>query len=159
MSDKVRKGNIVKVDYEGKLDSGEVFDTSQHGDHSHPIEFEVGSGKVIPGFDSAVLDMKVGEEKEFKIPKQEAYGEYQDNLTREIPRSSLPQDQEPKPGMILMAQQPNGQQVPLKIKSVSDDKITIDLNHPLAGQDLTFKIKVIDIQTSENKEEKNEKNE
>lgn len=137
-------GSKVSLDYEGKLESGEIFDSSKHGDHSHPLEFEVGSGQVIPGFDSAVIGMKVGDEKEFKIEPKDAYGEYNPQLTKEIPRSALPQDQEPKEGMMLMVGTPQGQ-FPVKISKVTKEMVTIDLNHPLAGKKLIFNIKIIGI--------------
>lgn len=140
----VKTGSKVSLDYEGKFDSGEIFDSSKHGDHSHPLEFEVGAGMVIPGFDKAVLGMKVGEEKEFTIPPAEAYGEYNPELTKEIPRNVLPKEQEPKEGMTLMVGTPQGQ-FPVRIAKVLDDRVIIDLNHPLAGKVLIFKIKVISI--------------
>lgn len=144
MINQVVTGSKVSLDYEGRFESGEVFDSSKHGDHSHPLEFEVGSGQVILGFDKAVLGMKVGEEKEFKILPAEAYGEYNSQLTKEIPRNALPQDQEPKPGMTLMVGTPQGQ-FPVTITKVTATGVTIDLNHPLAGKTLIFKIKVISI--------------
>jgi len=137
-----KEGLFVSLDYEGRLESGEVFDSSKHGDHSHPLEFQVGSGQVIPGFDSAVKGMKVGEEKEFKIIPSEAYGEYNPQLTKEIPRNTLPKEQEPKVGMTLLVGTPQGQ-FPVTITKVSNENVTIDLNHPLAGKTLIFKIKVI----------------
>lgn len=140
----IKKGSKVSLDYEGKLESGEVFDSSKHGDHSHPLEFEAGSGQVIAGFDSAVMGMKVGDEKEFKIEAKDAYGEYNPQLTKEIPRSALPQDQEPKEGMTLMVGTPQGQ-FPVVISKVTPTSVTIDMNHPLAGKKLIFNIKVLDI--------------
>ena len=144
----VDKGCKVKVEYEGRLDSGQVFDSSKHGEHSHPLEFVVGSGMVIPGFDSAVLGMKEGEEKEFEIESKDAYGERREDLKKEIPRSSLPQDQEPKAGMGLMVQTPQGQ-IPVQITEVRDDVVVIDFNHPLAGKKLVFKIKIASVEMPE----------
>ncbi len=141
----IKKGDKVKVEYEGKLDSGKVFDSSKHDDHSHPLEFEVGSGKVIKGFDDAVVGMDKGEEKEFSIKPEEAYGERKEQLRQEVPRTAFPEGQEPKEGMMLMLKSPQGQQFPAKIMAVSDDKITLDLNHPLAGENLNFKIKVLEV--------------
>lgn len=142
----IQKGNRVRVDYEGRLDDGTIFDTSMHGDHSHPIEFEVGTGQVIPGFDQAVIGMKKDEEKSFVVKAKDAYGMHNLELIQEIPRSSLPQDQEIKLGMIIMAGTPDGRQFPVKISGVSKDKVKIDLNHPLAGKDLNFKIKIVDVE-------------
>ena len=143
----IEKGNKVKVDYEGKLETGEVFDSSQHGDHSHPIEFEVGKGQVIPGFENAVIGMNKGDEKEIKIPPQEAYGEKNPDLLKKIPKEQLPEDAKDKiqPGMVLGMQTPKGQQIPVPVVDVSDSDVTLDLNHPLAGKTLNFKIKVVDV--------------
>lgn len=141
----IGKGSKISLDYEGRLESGEIFDSSKHGDHSHPLEFEVGSGQVIQGFDNAVLGMKKGEEKEFTIKPGEAYGERNEQLIREFPSSMLPKEQEPKVGMMLILGGPNGEQIPARIVAISHDKVKIDLNHPLAGQTLIFKIKILDI--------------
>lgn len=143
----IEKGNRVKVDYEGKFEDGDVFDSSTHGDHSHPLEFTVGSGEVIRGFDKAVEGMKEGDEKIFSIEPQEAYGERDPSLEREFPRSALPKDPEPKEGMMLVLGSPDGQKFPARIISVTKDKIKIDLNHPLAGKKLIFKIKVVEVKT------------
>src|SRR3989344_3422764 len=142
----INKGSKVKLDYEGRLESGEIFDSSTHEDHSHPLEFEAGSGQVIKGFDDSVMGMKIGEEKEFSIEAKEAYGDYKPELKKDIPRSDLPKDQEPKPGMILMVGMPDGRQFPIKIAAVTDKTVTIDLNHPLAGKKLIFKIKIVDVE-------------
>lgn len=142
---KINKGNQVKLDYEGKLENGEIFDTSTHGDHSHPLDFEVGSGQVIKGFDDAVIGMSVGEEKEFSIEAENAYGSYDESLEKELPKNILPDGQEPEEGMVLVMATPDGQKVPVKIKKVEKDSILIDLNHPLAGKKLIFKIKILEI--------------
>ena len=107
----IKKGDKIKADYEGRFDdkSGEIFDTSTHGDHSHPIEFEVGVGQVIPGFDSAVLGKNIGDEVEITIKPEDAYGERKEELEQKIPKSALPKGQEPKPEMILVLNAPNGQ--------------------------------------------------
>ncbi|MEI6731932.1 MAG: peptidylprolyl isomerase [archaeon] len=141
----VKKGDKISVDYEGRFESGEVFDSSTHGDHSHPLEFTVGNGQVIAGFDSAVEGMEVGQDKEFTIKPEEAYGEANPQLMKEIPRSALPKDQEPKPGMMLVMGTPEGKQFPVRISKVDTDTVTLDLNHPLAGKTLIFKIKVVKI--------------
>lgn len=142
----IKKGNKIKVEYEGKFENGEVFDSSTHGDHSHPLEFEVSSGKVIKGFDDAVIGMKKGEEKEFTLEPEQAYGQPNPELKQDLPKNILPKDQEPKAGMILMMTTPDRQQMPAKILEVKEDKIVIDLNHPLAGKKLNFKIKILDFQ-------------
>ncbi|HLC53021.1 MAG TPA: peptidylprolyl isomerase [Candidatus Nanoarchaeia archaeon] len=142
---KVQKGNHIKVSYEGRFDDGTVFDSSKHDDHDHPLEFEVGAGQVINGFDMAVMDMQEGEEKEFSIEAKDAYGLRDPALEKDIPRESLPADQEPKADMMLMMRTPDGKQIPLRIARVGKDTITLDLNHPLAGKRLTFKIKIVEI--------------
>lgn len=142
---KVKSGDVVSVDYEGKLDDGKIFDSSHHGDHSHPLSFEAGSGQVIKGFDDAVIGMEKGEEKEFKIKSENAYGDYKKELTRDVPREMFPPEQELKDGMILVMQTPEGQKIPINIVKVTKETVTIDLNHPLAGKNLTFKIKVVGI--------------
>ncbi len=141
----IKKGDKVKVHYTGTLDDGSVFDSSEGKD---PLEFEAGTGKVIKGFDAAVLGMKKGEEKEVNIPAAEAYGEPNDQMKQKVPRDQLPQDQEPKVGTMLALASPDGQQVPARITEVTDKDITIDLNHPLAGKNLTFKIKVEEIEAA-----------
>lgn len=141
----IKKGNHVSLEYEGRLENGEIFDSSSHGDHSHPLEFEVGSGQVIKGFEEAVIGMKEGEEKEFKILPKEAYGIPDSSRIKKVPRSMLPPEQEPKEGMMIVMQTPDGKQIPLRISKVEKDDITLDLNHPLAGKTLIFKIKVISV--------------
>ena len=141
----IKQGDTIKVEYTGTLESGETFDTSQGKD---PLEFEVGVGKIIPGFDKAVIGMEKDQEKEISIKPEEAYGQPRPELKQEIPREALPKDQEPKVGMGLMLNSPQGQ-IPARITNVSEDKITIDMNHPLAGKTLKFKIKVVDIKPKE----------
>jgi len=136
----IKNGDKIKVEYTGKLEDGTVFDSSEK--HDKPLEFEVGSKQVIPGFESAVIGMKLEEEKEIKLQPEEAYGHYNEQLVKKIPKEQLPKDQEPKAGMMLMVTLPNGQQMPTKIKEVTEKEITIDLNAPLAGKVLNFKLKV-----------------
>ena len=140
----VKKGDKIKVDYTGKLDDGTVFDTSVK-EGGQPLEFEAGSGQVIKGFDEAVIGMEKGDEKEIKLTPDQAYGQPKDELIKKVPRDQLPKEQDPKEGMVLGITLPNGQQLPAKIIEVSDTEVTLDLNHPLAGKNLNFKIKVIDI--------------
>jgi FKBP-type peptidyl-prolyl cis-trans isomerase 2 len=137
----VEKGDKVKVDYTGSLDDGTVFDSSEG---KTPLEFEAGTGKVIKGFDEAVLGMKEKEEKTVKIKSEDAYGVRNPQLTQTVPKDKLP-PQELKPGMMLLLKSPDGQSIPAKIAEVNDDGAVIDLNHPLAGKDLKFKIKVVEV--------------
>lgn len=151
---KVEKGNKIKIEYTGTLDDGTVFDSSEK--HGKPLEFEVGSGMVIPGFEKAVIGMEKGEEKEVKIESADAYGEPNPELVKKVPREQLPKDKEIKAGMMLAVGLPTGQQIPAKITEADDKEVTIDLNHPLAGKTLNFKIKVVDITEGGSKEESHE---
>ena len=142
----IKQGDKISVEYEGRFDSGEVFDSSRHGDHSHPIEFTVGEHYVIKGFEDAVIGMSVGEEKEIILEPEDAYGERNEELVRDFDRKEIPLKLEPKVGMVLGFNLPQGGQFPATITKVTDDKVTFDLNHPLAGKRLNFKIKVIDVE-------------
>lgn len=139
----VKKGDKVKVEYEGSLDDGTVFDSSKR--QGEPIEFEVGAGQVLPGFESAVMGMEEGEEKEFKLEPSEAYGDHNPEMVKEVPKEQVPIEDEPRAGMMLLATLPNGTQIPAIIVGVTEESVTIDLNHPLAGKVLNFKIKVVEI--------------
>lgn len=139
----IRKGNKVVLEYEGKLDNGEVFDSTERA--GKPLEFTAGEGKVIKGFDEAVIGMEKGEEKEFKIKPEDAYGQVREDLKREIPRKAIHLDKEPQVGMTLVMATPEGHQIPLKIVEVKPDSLVLDMNHPLAGQNLNFKIKIVDV--------------
>jgi FKBP-type peptidyl-prolyl cis-trans isomerase 2 len=140
----VKKGDIVKIEYEGKLEDGTVFDsTARH--NGELLEFEAGAGRMIKGFDDAVIGMKKGEEKTIRIRPEEAYGHVNPVLIQKLPRDQLPKEPEPKAGMMLVATMPGGEQIPTKIAKVEKDCIILDFNHPLAGKTLVFKIKVADI--------------
>ncbi len=149
----VKKGDKVKVEYEGKLENGEVFDSSSHGDHSHPLVFEVGANQVVPGFDKAIEGMEKDEEKEFTLKPEEAYGQPNSEMEKKLPRENLPKDQEPQMGMMIGLGTPDGKQFPAKIIAVDKKEITVDLNHPLAGKTLTFNVKVVGINEPESEEE------
>lgn len=139
----VKKGDKVQIDYEGKLEDGTVFDASSR--HGQPLEFEIGSGQVIKGFDQGVLGMKKGEEKIITIPPSEGYGVHNPELLKKIPREQLPKDKEPQPGMVLALGTPDGKRFPATITKVDAKEITVDLNHPLAGKTLKFKVKVVGV--------------
>lgn len=140
----IKQGNKVSIGYEGRFEDGKVFDSSTHGEHSHPLIFEVGAGNVIPGFEKSVIGMKKGDEKEFSIDPKEAYGEYREELKQKVSRDALPKDQEPKEGMILMANSPDGIEFPVQIVKVDKENVTLDMNHPLAGKKLIFKIRIVE---------------
>jgi peptidylprolyl isomerase len=139
----VKTGNKVKVEYVGKLDDGSVFDSSE--DHGKPLEFEVGSGHVIKGFDDAILGMNEGDEKEFTIQPAEAYGQHDPNLVQKVPREVFPQEADLTAGLLFEAGLPTGEKVPAMITAVDEGIVTVDLNHPLAGKTLSFKIKLKEI--------------
>ena len=140
-SEVAKDGDKVKIHYTGTLDDKSVFDSSEGKD---PLEFTIGSKQVIPGFESAVKGMKVGEEKDVHIISKEAYGEPNPQLIQEVPKAQMPQG-DVKVGMVLVMSLPNGQQIPATIVEVTDDKVKLDINHPLAGKDLNFKIKLVEI--------------
>ena len=139
----VKTGNKVKVEYVGKLDDGSVFDSSE--DHGKPLEFEVGSGHVIKGFDDAVLGMDEGDEKEFTIQPAEAYGQHDPTLVQKVPREVFPQEADLTAGLLFEAGLPTGEKVPAMITAVDEGIVTVDLNHPLAGKTLNFKIKLKEV--------------
>jgi FKBP-type peptidyl-prolyl cis-trans isomerase 2 len=138
----IKDGDTIKIDYTGTLDDGTVFDSSE--DHGEPLEFTVGARQVIPGFEDAVRGMEVGEEKTFRIEASEAYGAHDPNLTQAFPRSALQSDTEVEVGMIIMLGTTDGQEMPAMITELTEETIIIDVNHPLAGQALTFSIKIIE---------------
>lgn len=140
----VKKGDKVKVHYKGTLDDGTIFDDSERT--GQPIEFVAGEGKVIKGFDNAVMGMKKGEEKDINLKPEEAYGHRRDELIQKVPKDRMPAGQEIKKGMMLAMKSPDGQQFPVMVYDVDEKDISIDMNHPLAGKNLTFKIKIHDIQ-------------
>jgi len=139
----VEEGNKVRLEYKGTLDDGSIFDSSEA--HGEPLEFEVGSGQVIPGFEDAVKGMEEGEEKTFKLEPCDAYGDHNPQIVKPVPRDQMPLDEEPEPGMMLITELPNGAKIPAVITEVTDETVTIDLNHPLAGKALTFEIKVVGV--------------
>ena len=139
----VKEGDKIKVEYEGKLEDGTVFDSSEK--HGKPLEFQVGSKHVIKGFDDGVVGMEKGEEKEIKLKPADAYGDYNPQLVKKVPKEQLPKDKEPKKDMMLMLSLPNGAQIPARITEVTEKEVNLDLNHPLVGKTLIFKVKVVDI--------------
>jgi len=139
----VEKGSKVKVEYVGSLEDGTIFDSSEK--HNSPLEFVVGERQVIKGFDDAVVGMKIGEEKEIKLLPEEAYGNHNPEFVRDMPKNMFPEDQEIQPGMIFMVDLQDGRQLPVRVAKVTDEFVTIDLNPPLAGKTLIFKIKIVDI--------------
>ena len=138
----VKENNTIKVNYIGKLSNGKIFDTSEG---KEPIEFVLGQGRLIPGFEKGLIDMKLNEKKTIEIAKDQAYGDVNDNLIQEIKKTDLPQDMEPKVGMGLVSKSPDGKEINLMVVEVKDESIVIDGNHPLAGHDLIFDVEVVEI--------------
>jgi peptidylprolyl isomerase len=137
----IEDGKKVRIHYTGTLSDGEQFDSSAGRE---PLEFETGSGRVIPGFDAAVRDMEVGGKKTVTLPCKEAYGEARDEMIGEIPKDRFPEGMDIQVGMPLQMQGPQGP-MPVVVKEVKEDTVTIDANHPLAGQDLTFELELVEI--------------
>ncbi len=140
---KVKDGDTVKVHYTGKLtEDGTVFDSSEERE---PLEFTLGEGQLIPGFEEAVIGMEVGENTTVDITSEDAYGERREDLELEVSKSDLPDNIDPQVGMQLqMQQQENGQAIPVQITDVEEEYVKLDANHPLAGKDLTFEIELIE---------------
>lgn len=138
----VKSGDKIKVHYHGKLDNGETFDSSAGRE---PLEFTVGSGQVIKGFDDGVIGMQVGDKKTINIPVGDAYGEKREDMVIEFPKDQFPPDMKPEPGMQLMMNNGQGQSFPVVVTDVKEDTVMLDANHPLAGQDLTFDLELVDI--------------
>lgn len=137
-----KSGDTVKVHYTGKLEDGTVFDTSVEDE---PLEFTVGSGMVIPGFEQAVVGMAPGETKVEKITADEAYGPYQQEMVMQVEREAMPADFEPEVGQQLEIQRPGGEVIQVVITDVNEGAVTLDANHPLAGMDLIFEIELLEI--------------
>jgi len=137
-----KKRDTVYVHYTGTLNDGSVFDSSRERE---PLEFVVGGGQLIKGFDEAVLGMKVGETKTVQIPAGEAYGERIEEMVFEVKRNQFADDLEPEVDQQFQVNAPDGQPMIVKVTRVEGDNITLDANHPLAGQDLTFEIELVKI--------------
>ena len=140
-----KSGDTVKIHYTGTLADGTQFDSSAGRD---PLEFTLGSGQVIPGFDKAVEGMTVGDSKSVNITAQDAYGPRHEQMVQDVPKSALPDDLEPAEGMSLQARGQDGRVVNLTVTHVGDEAITVDGNHPLAGKDLNFDIQLVEIAES-----------
>ncbi len=141
MPEPVKNGDTVRVHYEGRLEDGQVFDSSEGRE---PLEFQVGAGEVIPGFDEAVRGMRVGDKKTIEIEAEDAYGERREQLVAQMPRGSMELEGEPQEGMSLLMQLQDGNQIPVTVTEVTDEHVTLDANHPLAGQKLTFDVTLVE---------------
>lgn len=137
-----KKGDKVKVHYTGKLKDGTVFDTSLQRD---PMEFTLGEGRLIDGFEDAVIGMAPGEDKTIQIEAERAYGVYDEQLVQRIARESIPGAIDLENGLEFRATSPDGQELLLKVTEFTDSEVTMDGNHPLAGRDLTFELNLLEI--------------
>ncbi len=137
-----KDGDTVKVHYTGKLEDGTVFDSSIERE---PLQFTIGEGQLIPGFEQAVVGMSPGESKTVEIPADEAYP-YREEMVLVVDRDQLPEDLQPEVGQQLQMRQPDGQTILVKVIDVSELSVTLDANHPLAGKDLTFDIQLVEIE-------------
>ncbi|MEI4231380.1 FKBP-type peptidyl-prolyl cis-trans isomerase [Roseovarius sp. D22-M7] len=138
----VKSGDTVRVHYKGTLTDGQTFDSSEGKD---PLEFTVGSGQIIPGLETAVEGMAVGDKKTVEVPVDQAYGQPDPNAQQAVPRGDIPEDIPLDLGTQLQVQTPQGQVMPVTVVEVTDEQVVLDANHPLAGKDLTFAIEVVEI--------------
>lgn len=139
---KVKSGDYVKVHYTGRFDDGEVFDSSSG---CKPLEVHVGNSEVIPGFESALLEMGINDKKTFTLGASDAYGERDDTLEHHFRRSDFPEDFKPDIGDVIILESEEQGQFPATVKNIDQESVLLDLNHPLAGKDLTFDVEVVEI--------------
>ncbi|MFA5517102.1 MAG: peptidylprolyl isomerase [Desulfuromonadales bacterium] len=132
----------VKVHYTGRLENGATFDSSEE---SAPLEFTVGRGDVIPGFEQAVIGMQIGESKTVRIPAKQAYGEHHEQLVTQLRRGDVPADMELQVGNQLEVTQENGEKFLVMVAELTEEMVTLDANHPLAGKELIFDIQLLEI--------------
>ena len=137
-----KPGDTVRMHYSGSLADGTQFDSSQGRD---PLEFQLGSGQIIPGLDDALQGMEVGDTKKVVIEPAEAYGDRDPSRIQAVPREQIPEHIPTEPGTQLQVQTPEGQTIPVVVADVNDSEVTLDANHPLAGQELTFQVELVEI--------------
>jgi peptidylprolyl isomerase len=149
LMDKVETGQFVSVHYKGTLQNGEVFDSSEG---RHPLEVQIGEGQIISGFENALMGMSLNEKKVFTLDPEDAYGQKDESLTHSFPRADVPAEINPEVGQTVALCSSEGQQVPALITEMDDEKVVVDLNHPLAGQALTFDVEVVGISATATQE-------
>ena len=137
-----KDGDTIKVHYTGKLDDGSVFDSSADRD---PLEFKLGENRIIRGFENAVIGMEPGGKSTVKIPAEEAFGPHRDEMVMEVKKEDLPTDLEPKIGQKFNLHHSDDQTIIVTVTEVTEDTVTLDANHTLAGKDLTFDIELVEI--------------
>lgn len=138
----IEKGDTVHVHYTGTLDNGDVFDTSRDRD---PLVFQVGGGQVLPKFEEAVVGRETGDTFDLELDPEDAYGDVRDDLVQELPKDQF-EGADPEPGMHVHLEGPQGETLHGNIQKVGDDSVTVDLNHPLAGERLNFEVEVVDVE-------------
>ncbi len=138
----VKEGSKVKFHYKGTLKSGDVFDNSEGRE---PLEFEVGKGMIIPGLEKEMMGLKKGDKKSITVAAKEAYGEPNKELIKEVPKGPVPEGMKLEKGAMLYLKTPEGQPFPAKVVEVKEETVVLDLNHPLAGQDLTFNVEIVEV--------------
>ena len=141
---KVEKGSKIKVHYTGTLNDGNKFDSSH--DRGQTLDFEVGTGQMIKGFDEGVMGMEVGETKDLHIQPEDAYGLRKEEAQTEVPKEALPPDFNPVIGETVQGQTIDGRPILAKVKELQENKVILDLNHPLAGEELNFKVELVEIE-------------
>ena len=140
--EKVETGQFVSVHYKGTLENGDVFDTSEG---RHPLEIQIGTGQIIAGFEKALMGMSLNEKKTFTLDPEEAYGQKDDSLNHSFDRADVPAEMQIEADQIIALSSPDGRQVPARVIEADDKKVVVDLNHPLAGETLTFEIEIVGI--------------
>jgi peptidylprolyl isomerase len=138
----VENGKFISVEYTGTLDNGRVFDSSKG---HQPLEIQMGAGQLIRGFEAQLMGMALNEKKVFTIASEDAYGSRNDDLVQSVPRSHVPPEMDLQIGMVVGLSTPDGRQMPARVVNLDDEQVTMDLNHPLAGESLTFEIEVVGI--------------
>ena len=139
---KAKEGDTVKIHYTGKLQDGSIFDSSKDGE---PLELTLGAGKVIPCFEKEIIGMSLDDSKTFDIAAEEAYGAYREELVVEIDKERVPEDLNLEIGRQLTLRQADGQTFRVTVTDVSEETVTLDANHPLAGENLTFEVQLVEI--------------
>ncbi|MFO7988353.1 MAG: FKBP-type peptidyl-prolyl cis-trans isomerase [Thermodesulfobacteriota bacterium] len=139
MTDTIKAGDTISVDYTGKKQDGTVFDSSEG---KEPLKFTVGSGMLIQGFDNAVVGMKPGESKTVEVPPDQGYGHRHEDAFVDIPREQIPEEIPLSEGLVLQLQDPQGRPVPATVTEITDENVKMDINHMLAGETLTFDITI-----------------
>ena len=137
-----KEGDTVKIHYTGKFNDGKVFDASKE---EEPLEFVLGEGQVIPGVEEAVIGMNPEESKTTTIPPEKGYGQYHEDMVVDVDKSKFPEHIQPELGLELELKQEDGESVYVVVTNITDEEVTLDANHPLAGKDLTFDIRLMEI--------------